>query len=148
MWRADLIAHHMLCPVSFHSCRSSSSSQQSDRLEHWSSCWGEGGALWRPCNFTSIHILTGPVGQPFASCPSWGSTNSQWNWVSPVSAVLLQVHQLISSSIKTGTHTYEVVIVLRNYILRERPIFVLPSFDTRSDGEQWVTNNSNLTSEG
>jgi hypothetical protein len=24
--------------------------------------------LWRPCNFTTIHSLTGPVGQPFASC--------------------------------------------------------------------------------
>ncbi len=24
--------------------------------------------LWRPCNFTPIHSLTGPVDQPFASC--------------------------------------------------------------------------------
>jgi hypothetical protein len=24
--------------------------------------------LWRPCSFTPIHSLTGPVGQPFASC--------------------------------------------------------------------------------
>jgi hypothetical protein len=37
-----------------------------------------GGALWRPCNFTPIHSLTGLVGQPFASClgdqrfSSWG----------------------------------------------------------------------------
>ncbi len=23
--------------------------------------------LWRPCNFTPTHSLTGPVGQPFAS---------------------------------------------------------------------------------
>jgi hypothetical protein len=29
---------------------------------------GGGGALWRPCNFTPIHSLTGPVGQPFAPC--------------------------------------------------------------------------------
>jgi hypothetical protein len=52
----------------FHSapCRSSSSSQHSDWLEPWSSCWWE--ALWRPCNFPPIHSLTGPVGQPFASC--------------------------------------------------------------------------------
>jgi hypothetical protein len=34
--------------------------------------------LWMPCNFTAIHSLTGPVGQPFASClggqrfASWG----------------------------------------------------------------------------
>ncbi len=55
-----------------------------------------GGALWRPCNFTPIHSLTGPVGQPFASCLggqrflSHGCTNSQWNQVSPVSIVSLQ----------------------------------------------------------
>ncbi len=24
--------------------------------------------MWRPCNFTPPHTLTGPVGQPFASC--------------------------------------------------------------------------------
>ncbi len=29
--------------------------------------WGGGGDLWRPCIFTQIHSLTGPVGQPFAS---------------------------------------------------------------------------------
>jgi hypothetical protein len=33
---------------------------------------GGGGVLWRPCSFTPIHSLTGPVGQPFAS-PLWGS---------------------------------------------------------------------------
>ncbi len=51
--------------------------------------------MWRPCNFTPIHSLTGPVGQPFASClggqrfASPGCTNSQWNRVSPVSDVSL-----------------------------------------------------------
>ncbi len=50
-----------------------------------------GGALWRPCYFTSLHSLTGPVGQPFAShlgvqrFESRGCTNSQWNQVTPVS---------------------------------------------------------------
>jgi hypothetical protein len=49
--------------------------------------------LWR--NVIPIHSLTGPVGQPFASClggqgfASWGCTNSQWNQVSPVSVVSL-----------------------------------------------------------
>jgi hypothetical protein len=38
--------------------------------------------LWRSCNFTPIHRLTGPVGQPFAShlgsqrFTSWGCTHS------------------------------------------------------------------------
>ncbi len=44
--------------------------------------------LWRPCNFTLIHSLTGPVGQLFASRLG-GSVvrvpgmhpHSQWNWV-------------------------------------------------------------------
>jgi hypothetical protein len=51
--------------------------------------------LWRPCNFTLLYSLTGPVGQPFASClggqrfASWGCTNSQWNRISPVSVVSL-----------------------------------------------------------
>jgi hypothetical protein len=65
MWKASSDHTYLL---RFHStpCRSSSSSSQhSDRLEPWSSCWG--GALWRPCTFTPIHSLTGPVGQPFAS---------------------------------------------------------------------------------
>ncbi len=82
----------------FHStpCGSSSSSQQSDQLGPQSSCWG--GDMLRPCNYPSIHSLTGPVSQPFASplggqCfASWGCTNSQWNWVSPVNPVLLQFH--------------------------------------------------------
>jgi hypothetical protein len=48
-----------------------------------------------PRNFTPIHRLTGPDGQPFAShlgsqrFASRGCKNSQWNWVSPVSAVSL-----------------------------------------------------------
>jgi hypothetical protein len=29
---------------------------------------GRKAMLWRPCNFAPIHSLTGPVGQPFASC--------------------------------------------------------------------------------
>jgi hypothetical protein len=87
------------CLPQFHStpCRSSSSSQHSDRLEPLSSCWE--GALWRPCNFIPLYSLTGSVGQLFAShlggqqftsFTSWGCTNSQWNWVSPVSVVSLQ----------------------------------------------------------
>ncbi len=38
--------------------------------------------LWRPCSFTPLHSLTGPVGQPFASRPggqrftSWGCTHT------------------------------------------------------------------------
>ncbi len=92
MWKAAVITH---CLPRFHStpCRSSSSSQHSDQLEPWSCCWG---ALWRPSNFTPTHSLTGPLGQPFASClggqwfASWGCTTSQWNWVSPVSVVSLQ----------------------------------------------------------
>ncbi len=64
MWTADLITWL----PRFHStpCRSSSSSSQySYRLEPRSNCWV--GALWISGNFTSPHILTGPVGQPFAS---------------------------------------------------------------------------------
>jgi hypothetical protein len=80
----------------FHSfpCRSSSSSQRSDRLEPQSSCWG--GSVWRPSNFTPTHSLTVPEGQPFASCLGGqrfaypGCTNSQWNLDSPVSAISLQ----------------------------------------------------------
>jgi hypothetical protein len=55
-----------------------------------------GGALWRPCNFTLTHSVTGLVGEPFSSClggqrfTSRGCTNSQWNWVSPVIDVSLQ----------------------------------------------------------
>ncbi len=51
--------------------------------------------LWRPWNFTPIHSLIGPVGQPFASRPggqrfaSQACLNSQWNRVSPVNAVSL-----------------------------------------------------------
>jgi hypothetical protein len=84
--------------------------------------------LWRPCNFTPAHSLTGPVAQPFASrlggqrFASRGCTNSQWNRVFPVSAVSLQhfnilylveasetrgttalVYWLINSSLYTGT---------------------------------------------
>ncbi len=57
---------------------------------------GGGGDLWRPCNFSPPHSLTGPVGQPFAShlggqrFMSCGCTNSQLNWVSSVSVVSLQ----------------------------------------------------------
>jgi hypothetical protein len=85
---------HCLSRFHFTPCRSSSSSQHSDRLEPRSSCWG--GALWRPCNFTPIHSLIGLVGQLFASrlgdqqFASGVCTNSQWNRVSPVSAVSLQ----------------------------------------------------------
>jgi hypothetical protein len=52
------------CLSRFHytPCRSSSFSQHRDRLAHWSSCWGGGGALWRPCNFTPTHSLTGTMG--------------------------------------------------------------------------------------
>jgi hypothetical protein len=52
--------------------------------------------LWRPCNFTPTHSLTGPVGQLFASrlggqrfAPR-RCTTSQWNWVYPVSDISLQ----------------------------------------------------------
>ncbi len=33
-----------------------------------------GGGIWRPWSFTTIHNLTGPVGQPFASCPGGSSS--------------------------------------------------------------------------
>jgi hypothetical protein len=33
----------------------------------WSPGQVAGGALWRPCFFTPIHSLTGPVGQPLTS---------------------------------------------------------------------------------
>jgi hypothetical protein len=52
--------------------------------------------VWKSCNFTPPHSLTGPVGQPFASRQGGqrfayrGYTNSQWNRVSPVSIVSLQ----------------------------------------------------------
>jgi hypothetical protein len=39
-------------------------------------CWG--GALWRACNLTALtHSLTGPVGQPFASCHEGPRFNPQ-----------------------------------------------------------------------
>jgi hypothetical protein len=48
--------------------------------------------LWRPYNITPLHSLTGPVGQPFASRLGGQQFASPgWNWVSPVSAVSLQV---------------------------------------------------------
>jgi hypothetical protein len=53
-------------------------------------------SLLRPGNFTPLHSLTGPVGQPFASrlggqrLLSQGCINSQWNQVFPVSVVSLQ----------------------------------------------------------
>jgi hypothetical protein len=56
-------------PSLFHSTpyRSSSSSQHSDRLNPpVNLLGGGGGALWRPCSFTPIHSLTGPMGQLFA----------------------------------------------------------------------------------
>ncbi len=76
----------------FHStpCRSSSSSQHSDRLEPHQVVGGE------PCGGPAILLsLTGPVGQLFASrlggqwFASWGCTNSQWNRVSFFSTVTL-----------------------------------------------------------
>ncbi len=54
-------------------------------------------SMWRPCNFTPLHSLTGPVGQPFASrlgsqCfASQGCTNLHWNRVFSVSAGSLLV---------------------------------------------------------
>ncbi len=50
--------------------------------------------LWRACNLTYfIHSLTGPVGQPFASCHEGPGFNPQgvliWNQDSPVSVVSL-----------------------------------------------------------
>ncbi len=55
-------------------------------------CWG--GALWKACNLTAfIDSLTGPVGQPFASCNDGPGFNPQgvlmWNGDSPVSVVSL-----------------------------------------------------------
>jgi hypothetical protein len=82
------------CLPWFHStpCRSSSS-QHSDQLEPRSSCWG--GAMWRPCYFGPLRSLNGPVGQQFASRLGGQQVHvpgmhplSQWNQVSPVSAVL------------------------------------------------------------
>jgi hypothetical protein len=58
--------------------RSSTGTRTQDKTE----------VLWRPCSFTPIHSLTGPVGQPFASClggqrfASMGCTHTiQWNGV-------------------------------------------------------------------
>ncbi len=67
-WCGKLTWSHITCLPWFHSdpCRSSSSSQHSDRLEPRSCCWGGGGALWRPCSFTP-NDLTSPLGQLFAS---------------------------------------------------------------------------------
>jgi hypothetical protein len=74
-----------------------------------SSCWG--GAVWRPCNFTPTHSLTGPVGEQFASCLGVsvsrpGMHKLTMEWVSPVGAVLTAVslpacprHLYISSSL-------------------------------------------------
>ncbi len=93
MWKASC-DYTCLPPVPFYSLQVLLLFATQCQLEPRSSCWG--GALWRPCTFTPIHSLTGPMGQPFASRlgGQWfayrGCTNSQWNRVSPVRAVLLQ----------------------------------------------------------
>ncbi len=86
----------MPSPVTFAPCRVFSSSKHSDRLNPPVRLLGE--APWRPCSFTPIHSLTGPVGQPFAS--RLGGSGSRpmvaltltMEPGSPVSNVLLQVY--------------------------------------------------------
>ncbi len=83
------------CLPQFYSapCKSSSSSQHSDQLEPWSSCWGSPVEALLLYSNTQSHWLSGST---FCFPPMGASIRvsdmhlHSWNWDSPVSDVSLQ----------------------------------------------------------